>query len=96
MSKVNKKTVSAIDGGAQNAIPPPSASAGHGTGELFAEYADVITVMELAKMLRIGRNSAYDLVKNGDVQSVRIGNKIRIAKSSVVKFLALSSKIGSI
>lgn len=29
---------------------------------IFQHYKDVITVPELAKMLRIGRNTAYELV----------------------------------
>ena len=60
------------------------------TEKLFADYADVVTVSELAEMLRIGRNSAYDLVNNGYVQSVKVGSQIRIPKSSIIKFLAHS------
>ena len=57
---------------------------------LFSNYADVVTVTELAEMLRIGRNSAYDLVNNGYIQSVKVGTQIRIPKSSIIKFLAAS------
>jgi len=54
---------------------------------LFQGYADVVTVHELAKMLRIGRNSAYDLVNGGHVKSVKVGNQIRIPKSSIIGFM---------
>jgi len=54
---------------------------------LFREYADVVTVPELAKMLRIGRNSAYDLIKHRHIQSVKVGNQIRIPKSSIIDFV---------
>jgi len=54
---------------------------------MIQQYGDVITVLELAKILRIGRNSAYDLVNSGHVKSVRVGNQIRIPTLSVIEFL---------
>jgi excisionase family DNA binding protein len=54
---------------------------------LFQDYGEVVTVPELAKMLRVGRNTAYDLVSTGQVQSVKVGNQIRIPKASVIDFL---------
>ena len=55
--------------------------------DMFQSYADVVTVPELAKMLRIGRNTAYDLVNSGRVQSIKVGNQIRIPRSCVIEFL---------
>ena len=57
------------------------------TSMMFRQYGDIITVPELAKILRIGRNGAYDLVNSGQVKSVRVGNQIRIPKASVIEFL---------
>jgi len=59
----------------------------HGELLMIQQYGDVITVLELAKILRIGRNSAYDLVNRGQVKSVRVGNQIRIPTLSVIEFL---------
>ena len=42
----------------------------------------VYTVKEIAKLLKIGRNSAYALVKDGNFKTMRIGNSIRISKKS--------------
>ena len=57
-------------------------------GEIIrCEPSEVITVAELAKMLRIGRNSAYNLVNNGLVRSVRVGSQIRISRASVLEFI---------
>ena len=64
----------------QNISPNP-------TDPIFDKYNDVVTVPELAKMLRVGRNTAYDLIKDGRIQSVRVKNQIRIPKSSVIEFL---------
>ena len=40
------------------------------------------TVGEIAKILGIGRTSAYKLIRSGQFQTVRIGSAIRISKAS--------------
>ena len=55
---------------------------------VFSEYNDVVTVSELAKMLNIGRNTAYELVRCGAVHSIKIGRQIRISKQTVLDYIA--------
>ncbi|MCQ2485220.1 MAG: helix-turn-helix domain-containing protein [Clostridia bacterium] len=55
---------------------------------LFSEYPDVITVDDLQNMLKIGRNSAYDILKTGMIKTIKIGKKYIIPKQSVINFLA--------
>jgi len=45
------------------------------------------TVEEIARILGIGRTSAYSLVKEGHFKIVRIGNAIRISKRSFDEWL---------
>ena len=45
------------------------------------------TVEDIAKMLNIGRTSAYNLTKEGHFKIVRIGNTIRISKKSCDEWL---------
>jgi excisionase family DNA binding protein len=59
---------------------------------LFSEYADVISVWELAKMLKIGRNTAYELIRSGSIPSVRIGRQIRVSKQAVIEYLSRVSR----
>ena len=47
----------------------------------------ILSVDELTKILGIGRNTAYDLIRCGKIRSVRIGHKIRIPKDSLLGFL---------
>ena len=47
----------------------------------------LFTVEEVAAHLRIGRNSAYNLVKSGRIKHVKIGRTIRIPKSAVLDFI---------
>jgi len=52
-------------------------------------YPDVLTVKQLAGILRIGLNSAYALVKDGQISAVRVGKKYLIPKQLVLEFLGL-------
>lgn len=53
----------------------------------FEEYPDIVTPDDIQKMLRIGRNSVYDLLKQGKIKSLRVGKKYLIPKTSVINFL---------
>lgn len=46
-----------------------------------------LKVEELMPVLGIGRNSAYELVRSGQIRSIRIGKKIRVPKEALVCFL---------
>ena len=53
----------------------------------FDNYPDVVTPEDIQKMLRIGRNSVYYLLKQGKIKSLRVGKKYLIPKTSVINFL---------
>lgn len=44
-------------------------------------------VDDIAKMLNIGRTSAYNLTKEGHFKIIRVGNAIRISKKSFDEWL---------
>ena len=48
----------------------------------------VLRVDDLMPILDIGRNAAYELVRSGQIRSVRVGRKLRIPKQAVEDFLA--------
>ncbi len=50
------------------------------------------TVDDIAKMLNIGRTTAYNLTKEGHFKVIRIGNAIRISKKSFDEWLDDISK----
>ena len=50
----------------------------------------VLSVPDLAKVLGIGRNSAYNLVNTGRIRCIRIGKNIRIPQSALLEFLNTS------
>lgn len=54
---------------------------------MFNEYSDIITVDELCEMLRIGRNKAYELLRNGKIRAFRCGRNWIISKDAVEEFI---------
>ena len=57
------------------------------TQNTVAETKRTYTVEEIAKLLSIGRTTAYALVKEGHFKTVRIGSAIRISKQSFDEWL---------
>lgn len=47
----------------------------------------VLSVPDLAKVLHIGRGSAYQLVNSGNIRIIRIGKNIRIPQSALLEYL---------
>lgn len=53
----------------------------------FDDLPLTLRVEELMPILNIGRNTAYELVRSGQIQSIRIGKQIRIPKENLHRFL---------
>lgn len=51
------------------------------------ENTAVLKVDELAKILSIGRNTAYELIRSGKIRSVKIGRTYRIPLTAVEDYL---------
>lgn len=48
---------------------------------------EVMTVLEAAKVLRLGKNKTYDLINSGRLSSIKVGGKTIIPKMCIVSFL---------
>jgi len=57
---------------------------------MLEKYKDVLTVDELREILRIGRSSAYSLIKTNRIKHIRVGSKIMIPKQYVIEFLKIT------
>lgn len=53
----------------------------------FDDLPLTLRVEELMPILGIGRNTAYELIRSGQIRSVRIGRQLRIPKDAVLDFL---------
>jgi len=56
-------------------------------GDLLARLPAMLTVKEVAAILRVGRNQLYAAVARGEVRAVRIGHTIRIPKTALLDLL---------
>ena len=54
----------------------------------------MLTVPEAAKVLRIGRNLAYELVARGEIPSVRLGRLIRVPRAALEERLRAAGAAG--
>ena len=53
----------------------------------FDDLPLTLRVEDLMPILGIGRNTAYALVRSGQIKSIKIGRQIRIPKDAVVEYL---------
>ncbi len=54
---------------------------------MFEKYPDILTIDDITKILNIGRNKAYQLIKEGKIRTIRIGRKHRIAKKMLIEYI---------
>lgn len=55
---------------------------------MLENYNDVLKIDDIMKILQIGRNSAYKLINDGVIKSIKVGKNIRIPKTYLLDFFA--------
>ena len=60
--------------------------------EIFSEYSDIVTVDEVMKMLRLGKNTVYKLLKDDEIMNVKVGARYIIPKQSVIAFVSTTNR----
>ena len=53
----------------------------------FEKEPDVMKVSDIVKVLRCSKNTVYELLKNGRIESIKIGRRILIPKTALVEFI---------
>ena len=46
-----------------------------------------LTVPEVGEILRVGRSKMYQLVRCGEIRSIRIGRAIRVPRDAVAEYM---------
>lgn len=54
---------------------------------MFEDYNDILRVQDIQSALHIGRTRAYELVKEGKLSRLRVGNKILVPKKSLIEYV---------
>jgi excisionase family DNA binding protein len=60
---------------------------------MFENYNDMVNLEDLQKMLGIGKNKAYELLKNKEIENFKIGREYKIPKVAIINYI--NSKIGT-
>lgn len=51
----------------------------------------ILKVEDVSELLSIGRNTAYELVRSGQIRSIRIGRCYRIPRDALADYIMKSS-----
>lgn len=54
---------------------------------MFPDYPDIVTAAQLQKMLGTGRHLPYDLINEGYISGIKIGNAFKIPKVNVINYV---------
>ena len=55
---------------------------------MFKNEPDVLTVPDVIRLLRMGKNTVYKLLKDGAIGSIKQGKKIIVPKVCLVEYLS--------
>lgn len=58
--------------------------------------ANYLSVQEIASRLRVSRMTAYRLIHEGEMTSVRIGRQFRIEETEVDRYIASNTKLATV
>lgn len=61
--------------------------------DILTNTPDVLTVMEAAETLKVGRTTMYRLVQDGKVKHLKIGRKVLIPRKYLQIFIEKSSEM---
>jgi len=51
---------------------------------------DLLSVQEVAAVLKIARNTVYELIKRGELKAVKVGKQLRVSRAELGRYLAQS------
>ena len=54
---------------------------------MFTEYPDLLSINELRHMLGVSKHKAYNLINDGSINAIKIGNAFRIPKINVINYV---------
>ena len=58
---------------------------------MFNEYGDMVNLNEVCEMIGIGRNTAYHLLKSGEIKGFKCGRVWKVSKEAVERYIRLQS-----
>jgi excisionase family DNA binding protein len=63
---------------------------------MFPDFPDIVTVTQLQEMLGVSRHLAYDLINDGSIRGLKIGNAFKIPKVNVIEYVMDQKRVAVI
>lgn len=59
---------------------------------VFAKYPDVVSITQLSQMLHISERLAYQLIRENQIDCIKIGRSYKIPKINVIRYLKITEQ----
>lgn len=56
---------------------------------VFREYPDVLDVKQVSELLDVSTKTVYKLLRNGALESLKVGREFRVPKVNVMKYVKI-------
>ncbi len=60
---------------------------------MFEQYDDILTIEEVAELLRIGMTQAYRIVRSGNLKGYKEGRDWKIPKQALINYVVSQSHL---
>ncbi|MXP75238.1 helix-turn-helix domain-containing protein [Lachnospiraceae bacterium WCA-9-b2] len=60
---------------------------------MFEQYDDILTIEEVAELLRIGMTQAYRIVQSGNLKGYKEGKDWKIPKQALINYMVSQSHL---
>lgn len=64
-----------------------------GDTSMFEQFNPLMTVQEVCEVLRVGKNTVYDLIYSNKIEGFRLGRTWKIKRDSLSHFILQESKL---
>lgn len=60
---------------------------------MFEQYDDMLTIDDVTEILDIGKNSAYELFRSGEIKCFFLKGRWKIPKRAIIEYVLSKSKL---
>lgn len=63
-----------------------------GLTTMLEQYDDILTICELAEIMKIGTTQAYRLVRSGKIKAFKEGKDWKIPKNALIEYISSQAR----
>ena len=61
--------------------------------EMFESYEDILTIQDVADILKVGTTQVYKIVRAGQLKAFKEGKDWKIAKQALIEYVSTKSRL---